>query len=129
MPIDYDSLTALGGIMGSGGLVVVDEDSCMVDIARFLLEFTKEESCGQCIPCRAGVPKMLELVSKITAGDGTEEDMTLLEELSEMIASTSFCAFGQAAPTPALSTLRHFREEYNAHITGKRCPAGVCWQE
>ncbi len=128
MPIDYDSLTALGGIMGSGGLVIVNEDTCMVDIARFLIEFTKEESCGQCIPCRAGVPKMLQLISKVTEGNGTAEDLALLEELSDMISSSAFCALGQAAPSPIASTLRHFPEEYNAHITDRRCPAGVCWQ-
>ena len=128
MPVDYDSLTALGGLMGSGGLVVVDEETCMVDMARFFIEFTKEESCGQCIPCRAGVPKMLQLLSKITEGDGTAEDLALLEELSEMVSSSAFCALGQAAPTPILSTLRHFPEEYSAHITERRCPASVCWQ-
>ena len=125
-PVDYEAVTALGAIMGSGGLVVMDEDNCMVDIAKYFLQFTKEESCGKCTPCRAGIPKMLELLTKITEGKGTMEDLDILSELTEMIASASICGLGQTAPNPVLSTLRHFREEYEAHIIDKKCPAVVC---
>jgi NADH-quinone oxidoreductase subunit F len=125
-PIDYEAVTALGAIMGSGGLVVMDEDSCMVDVAKFFLQFTRDESCGKCTPCRAGIPKMLELLTKITDGKGAMEDLPLLEELCEMVGSVSICGLGQTAPNPVLTTLRHFREEYEAHIIDKRCPAVVC---
>jgi NADH-quinone oxidoreductase subunit F len=125
-PVDYEAVTALGAIMGSGGLVVMDEDSCMVDVAKFFLQFTKDESCGKCTPCRAGIPKMLELLTRITDGKGTMEDVTILEELAEMVGSASICGLGQTAPNPVLTTLRHFREEYEAHIIDKRCPAVVC---
>jgi len=125
-PVDYEAVTALGAIMGSGGLVVMDEDSCMVDVAKFFLQFTKDESCGKCTPCRAGIPKMLELLTRITDGKGTMEDLATLQELCEMISSVSICGLGQTAPNPVLSTLRHFREEYEAHIIDKRCPAVVC---
>jgi len=125
-PVDYEAVTALGAIMGSGGLVVMDEDSCMVDVAKFFLQFTRDESCGKCTPCRAGIPKMLELLTKITDGKGTMEELAILEELAEMVGSASICGLGQTAPNPVLTTLRHFREEYEAHIIDKKCPAVVC---
>lgn len=125
-PVDYEAVTALGAIMGSGGLVVMDEDSCMVNVANFFLEFTRDESCGKCTPCRAGIPEMRQILNKISRGEGTMEDIRLLEELGEMIASASLCGLGQTSPNPVLSTLRHFREEYEAHIIDKKCPAAVC---
>ncbi|MBM4445943.1 MAG: FAD-dependent oxidoreductase [Chloroflexi bacterium] len=125
-PVDYEAVTALGAIMGSGGLVVMDEDSCMVDVAKFFLQFTRDESCGKCTPCRAGIPKMLELLTKITDGKSTMEELAILEELAEMVGSASICGLGQTAPNPVLTTLRHFREEYEAHIIDKKCPAVVC---
>jgi len=125
-PVDYEAVTALGAIMGSGGLVVMDEDSCMVDVAKFFLQFTRDESCGKCTPCRSGTPKMLELLTNITNGTGTMDDLVILEELGEMVGSASICGLGQTAPNPVLTTLRHFREEYEAHIIDKKCPAVVC---
>ena len=125
-PVDYEAVTALGAIMGSVGLIVMDEDSCMVDMAKFFLEFTKDESCGKCLPCRAGIPKMLEILTRITQGKAVMEDLDVLEELAEMVGSASLCGLGQTAPNPVLSTLRHFREEYEAHIIDKKCPAAVC---
>ena len=125
-PVDYEAVTSLGAIMGSGGLVVMDEDSCMVDVAKFFLQFTRDESCGKCTPCRAGIPKMLELLTKITNGEGTVEDLAVIQELAEMISSASLCGLGQTAPNPVLTTIRHFREEYEAHILDKKCPAAVC---
>jgi len=125
-PVDYEAITALGAIMGSGGIIIMDEDSCMIDVAKFFLQFTKDESCGKCIPCRAGIPKMLELLNRISQGKGTIEDMDLLKELAEMVTSTSLCGLGQTAGNPVLTTLRHFREEYEAHIIDKKCPAAVC---
>jgi NADH:ubiquinone oxidoreductase subunit F (NADH-binding)/(2Fe-2S) ferredoxin len=125
-PVDYESITSLGAIMGSGGLVVMDEDSCMVDVARFFLGFTQDESCGKCTACRAGIPKMREILTKITQGKATMEDISTLEELASMVSEVSLCGLGQTAPNPVLSTLRHFRDEYQAHIVDKRCPAGVC---
>jgi NADH-quinone oxidoreductase subunit F len=125
-PVDYEAVTALGAIMGSGGLVVMDEDSCMVDVAKFFLQFTRDESCGKCTPCRAGIPKMLDFLTKITEGKGTIEDLDTLSELAEMVGSASICGLGQTAPNPVLTTLRHFREEYEAHIIDKKCPAVVC---
>jgi NADH-quinone oxidoreductase subunit F len=125
-PVDYESITALGAIMGSGGLIVMDENNCMVDVARFFLDFTKDESCGKCTPCRAGIPEMLEILTKITRGKGTMEDLATLTELAEMVGSASLCGLGQTAPNPVLTTLRYFREEYEAHIIDKRCPAAVC---
>jgi NADH-quinone oxidoreductase subunit F len=125
-PVDYESVTSLGAIMGSGGLIVMDEDSCMVDMAKFFLQFTKDESCGKCAPCRAGIPKMLDILNKIARGEGSLEDLKILEELAEMVGSASLCGLGQTAPNPVLSTLRHFREEYEAHIIDKKCPAAVC---
>ena len=125
-PIDYDNLTAMGCMMGSGGLIVMDEDTCMVDIAKFFLEFTVDESCGKCTPCRVGTKRLLELLQKICDGNGELEDLDRLEELCEYIKANSLCALGQTAPNPVLSTLRFFREEYLAHIVDKKCPAGVC---
>ncbi len=125
-PIDYDNLIAIGSMMGSGGLIVMDEDTCMVDLARFFLEFTVDESCGKCTPCRVGTKRLLEILDKIIAGNGEMEDLDRLEELSNYIKSASLCGLGQTAPNPVLSTLRYFRDEYVAHIVDKRCPAGVC---
>ena len=125
-PIDYEAVTALGAIMGSGGLIVLDEDSCMVDMAKFFLQFTRDESCGKCTPCRAGIPKMLEILNKISQGEGTMEDLDVLSELAEMVASASLCGLGQTSPNPVITGLRHFREEYEAHIIDKKCPAAVC---
>jgi NADP-reducing hydrogenase subunit HndC len=126
VPIDYDNLLAIGSMMGSGGLIVMDEDNCMVDIAKFFLEFTVDESCGKCTPCRVGTRRMLEILEKITKGQAVLEDLDKLEELCYHLKSNSLCALGQTAPNPVLSTLRYFREEYVAHIVDKRCPAGVC---
>ena len=125
-PIDFDGLVAIGSMMGSGGMIVMDEDNCMVDIARFFLDFTVDESCGKCTPCREGTKRMLEILNKITSGNGTPEDLTALEELAEHLRLTSLCALGQTAPNPVLSTMKHFRDEYEAHVVEKRCPAGVC---
>jgi NADH:ubiquinone oxidoreductase subunit F (NADH-binding)/(2Fe-2S) ferredoxin len=124
--LDYESLTAIGAIVGSGGMVVMDEDSCMVDVAKFFLEFTKDESCGKCVPCREGIPQMMEILKKITTGKAEMDDLKKLESLALMLKSASLCALGQTAPNPVLSTIRHFREEYEAHIKDKKCPAGVC---
>ena len=126
VPIDYDNLTAIGSMMGSGGLIVMDEDTCMVDIAKFFLEFTVDESCGKCTPCRIGTRRMLEILDKITKGQATMEDLDKLEELCYHLKENSLCALGQTAPNPVLSTLRYFRDEYIAHIVDKKCPAGVC---
>ncbi len=126
IPIDYDNLISIGSMMGSGGLIVMDEDDCMVDIAKFFLEFTVEESCGKCTPCRVGTKRMLEILTKITKGQATMEDLDKLEELCYYIKENSLCGLGQTAPNPVLSTLRFFRDEYEAHIKEKRCPAGVC---
>ena len=126
VPIDYDNLKAIGSMMGSGGLVVMDEDTCMVDIAKFFLEFTVDESCGKCTPCRIGTRRMLEILEKITKGQAEMEDLDKLEELCRHLQSASLCALGQTAPNPVLSTLRYFRDEYIAHIVDKKCPAGVC---
>ena len=125
-PIDYDNLLAIGSMMGSGGLIVMDEDNCMVDIARFFLDFTVDESCGKCTPCRVGTKRLLEILDKIIAGNGEMEDLDRLEELSNYIKSASLCGLGQTAPNPVLSTMRYFRDEYIAHIVDKKCPAGVC---
>ena len=126
IPIDYDNLISIGSMMGSGGLIVMDEDDCMVDIAKFFLEFTVEESCGKCTPCRIGTKRMLEILDKITKGTAVMEDLDKLEELCYYIKENSLCGLGQTAPNPVLSTLRYFRSEYEAHIKEKRCPAGVC---
>ena len=126
LSIDYDSLTAAGAMMGSGGLVVMDEDTCMVDVAKFFLNFTQSESCGKCTPCREGTKRMLEVLTPITEGQGREGDIELLEELARNIKETALCGLGQTAPNPVLSTLKYFRHEYEAHIKEKRCPAGAC---
>ena len=126
IPISYESLAEVGAIMGSGGLVVMDEDNCMVDVAKFFLEFTQAESCGKCTPCREGTKQMLLLLDKITRGEGTLEDLDTLENLAQMVKDMSLCGLGQTAPNPVLTTLRYFRDEYEAHITEKRCPAGAC---
>ena len=127
-PIDYESLIELGSMMGSGGLIIMDEDTCMVDIAKFFLEFTVDESCGKCTPCRVGTRMMYDILERITQGKGTEEDLDELERYARVITNSSLCALGQTAPNPVLSTLKYFREEYVAHIREKRCPAGVCKQ-
>ena len=124
--VDFDSLTALGSIMGSGGMIVMDEDDCMVDIAKFFLTFSQDESCGKCSPCREGTKRMLEIVERITAGQGAPEDIVKLERLAKLVKKASLCGLGRAAPNPVLSTLRYFREEYDAHILEKRCPAHKC---
>ena len=125
-PIDYENLKAIGSMMGSGGLIVMDEDNCMVDVARFFLEFTVDESCGKCVPCRIGTRRLLEMLNKITEGRGTLEDLDKMEELCYYIQKNALCALGQTAPNPVLSTLKYFRKEYEAHVVEKRCPAGVC---
>ncbi len=126
VPIDYDNLIAIGSMMGSGGLIVMDEDNCMVDIAKFFLEFTVDESCGKCTPCRLGTKRLLEMLDKITKGQGTLEMLDEMEELCYYIKSNSLCGLGQTAPNPVLSTLRYFKDEYIAHVVDHKCPAGVC---
>lgn len=126
LPVDYDSLIQAGAMMGSGGLVVMDETTCMVDVSKFFLNFTQSESCGKCTPCREGTKRMLEILTRITDGEGQEGDIELLETLAYNIKNTALCGLGQTAPNPVLSTLRYFRDEYEAHIKAKRCPAGAC---
>lgn len=126
MPVDYEALAQAGSMMGSGGMIIMDEDTCMVDIARFFMEFTQDESCGKCTPCRVGTRRLLEILERICGGQGRDGDIELLEELSAMIQTASLCGLGQGAPNPVVSTLKHFREEYEAHIYEKRCPARVC---
>lgn len=126
LPVDYDSLISAGAMMGSGGLVVMDEETCMVDVAKFFLNFTQSESCGKCTPCREGTKRMLEILTRITEGQGREGDIELLESLAKNIKETALCGLGQTAPNPVLSTLKYFRHEYEAHIKEKRCPAGAC---
>ncbi len=125
-PIDYDNLIAIGSMMGSGGLIVMDETTCMVDIAKFFLEFTVDESCGKCTPCRVGTKRLLEILNKITSGNGTLEDIDKMEELCYYIKENSLCGLGQTAPNPVLSTLKYYRDEYEAHVVEHRCPAGAC---
>jgi len=125
-PIDYDNLIAIGSMMGSGGLIVMDETTCMVDIAKFFLEFTVDESCGKCTPCRVGTKRLLEILDKITKGNGTMEDIDKMEELCYYIKENSLCGLGQTAPNPVLSTLKYYRDEYEAHVKEHRCPAGAC---
>ncbi|MBT9139097.1 MAG: NADP-reducing hydrogenase subunit HndC [Syntrophomonadaceae bacterium] len=124
--VDYESVNATGAIMGSGGMVVMDESTCMVDIARFFLDFTKKESCGKCTFCRIGTKRMLEILERITQGEGREEDIIDLDTLAQQIKDSSMCGLGQTAPNPVLTTLKYFRDEYLAHIVEKKCPAGVC---
>jgi NADH:ubiquinone oxidoreductase subunit F (NADH-binding)/Pyruvate/2-oxoacid:ferredoxin oxidoreductase delta subunit len=126
VPIDYKSLTSLGAIMGSGGLVIADEDTCMVDFARYFMKFTQEESCGKCVPCRIGTKAMLETLERICAGEGQSDDVEYLIEVGQAIKQSSLCGLGQTAPNPVLSTIRYFRDEYEAHIIDKTCPAKVC---
>ena len=126
LPIDYDNLIKIGAMMGSGGMIVMDDTTCMVDVARFFLDFTVDESCGKCTPCRIGTRRLLEMLDKITAGNGTLEDLDKMEELCNYIKANAMCALGQTAPNPVLSTLKYFRDEYEAHVVEKRCPAGVC---
>jgi NADH:ubiquinone oxidoreductase subunit F (NADH-binding) len=126
LPIAFDSLAAAGSIMGSGGMVVLDEDTCMVDVARFFLDFAQQESCGQCIPCRLGTKQMFEILDDITKGNGKQTDVDVLLELSDSIVRTSLCGLGRTAPNPVLTTIRYFRNEYDAHINDKKCPANVC---
>jgi len=126
MPVDYESLAKVGSIMGSGGMIVMDDTSCMVDVAKYFMEFCKSESCGKCVPCRVGTSQMYRILDSITRGEATLDDLALLEELCDMVANTSLCGLGQAAPNPVKSTLKFFRDEYMAHIVDKRCPAGVC---
>ena len=126
IPMDYESLIRVGSMMGSGGLIVMDENTCMVDIARFFLDFTKDESCGKCTPCRIGTTRMLEILTRLTEGKGEEGDIEKLETLARNIKASSLCGLGQSAPNPVLSTLQHFRDEYEAHVREKRCPAGQC---
>jgi len=125
-PIDYESLGALGSIMGSGGMIIMDETSCMVDVAKYFLDFTKDESCGKCVPCRVGTVQLYSILDRITKGEGTMEDLDELDDLCDLVKNTSLCGLGQAAPNPVLSTIQYFRDEYVAHIVEKRCPAGVC---
>jgi NAD-dependent dihydropyrimidine dehydrogenase PreA subunit len=126
LPISYEALTEAGSIMGSGGMVVMDEDTCMVDVARYFLAFTMDESCGQCTPCREGTRFMHEILTRIVEGQGAPEDLQLLQEVASWVKATSLCGLGQTAPNPVLSTLRYFYDEYEAHVLEKRCPAGVC---
>ena len=126
MPVDFDALTELGSMMGSGGMIVMDDQTCMVDVAKYFVAFLKGESCGKCTTCREGLQRMHEILEKITAGEGTLADLDLLEEMAPVIQQGSMCGLGKTAPNPVLSTLRYFRDEYLAHINEKRCPAGVC---
>ena len=126
VPLDYESLNELGAIMGSGGLIIMDEDSCMVDVARYFLDFVQDESCGKCVPCRVGTKRMLEILERICEGKGEMADIDRLEELGRQIKDTALCGLGQSAPNPVLSTIRYFKDEYIAHIRDKHCPAGVC---
>ncbi len=125
-PVDYDSLAKVGAIMGSGGMIVMDEDDCMVDIAKYFLTFSQDESCGKCTPCREGTKRMLEILQRITAGQGRPEDIERLERLAKLMRKASLCGLGRNAPNPILSTLTHYRDEYVAHVVEKRCPAGKC---
>jgi len=126
LPVDFEELTRVGSMMGSGGMIVMDEDTCMVDIAKYFLSFLQDESCGKCTSCREGIKRMLQILTRITQGKGEEGDIELLEELSQVVADTSLCALGQTAPNPVLTTIRYFRDEYEAHIRDKKCPARVC---
>ncbi|KAF5437908.1 NADH-quinone oxidoreductase subunit F, partial [Candidatus Methanophagaceae archaeon] len=126
IPVDFDELAKVGSMMGSGGMIVMDEDDCMVDVARYFLTFLTEESCGKCVPCREGIRQMLTILNRICEGEGKEGDIVMLEELSEVVQDASLCALGQTAPNPVLSTIRYFKDEYEAHIRERRCPAGVC---
>ncbi|MCK4376328.1 MAG: 4Fe-4S binding protein, partial [Candidatus Brocadiae bacterium] len=126
LPVDYESLTQAGAIMGSGGMIVMDEDTCMVDVAKYFMGFLKEESCGKCAPCREGIARALEILERICRGDGKETDVDTLKDIGEMMKDFALCGLGRTAPNPLLSTIRYFGDEYEAHIRDKRCPAGVC---
>ena len=126
LPMDYDSLRSVGAMVGSGGLVVMAEDTCIVEVARFFMNFTQHESCGKCVPCREGTKNMLKILERIVRGDGKMEDLDTLEELAHAVNDGSLCGLGKTAPNPVLSTLKYFRDEYIAHIKDKKCPAGVC---
>jgi bidirectional [NiFe] hydrogenase diaphorase subunit len=126
MPVDYESLAKVGSIMGSGGMIVMDETSCMVDVAKFFMEFCMSESCGKCVPCRVGTTQIYHLLDKISKGQGHASDIAMLEDLADLVRNTSLCGLGQTAPNPVMSTLRYFRDEYLAHIEDRQCPAGVC---
>jgi bidirectional [NiFe] hydrogenase diaphorase subunit len=128
MPVDYESLAKAGSIMGSGGMIVMDESSCMVDVAKYFMDFCMTESCGKCIPCRVGTYQMHRILTAIGNMTATEQDLKLLEELCDLLKHTSLCGLGQSAPNPVVSTLKSFAEEYRAHIQDKKCPAGVCGQ-
>ncbi|HXF65051.1 MAG TPA: NADH-ubiquinone oxidoreductase-F iron-sulfur binding region domain-containing protein, partial [Caldilineaceae bacterium] len=125
-PVDYESLKALGSIMGSGGLIVMDEASCMVDVAKFFMDFCADESCGKCVPCRVGTVQMHRILERISRGEASPADLETLRDLCTLVRDTSLCGLGQSAPNPVLSTLRYFLDEYEAHIRERRCPAGVC---
>jgi len=126
LPVDFDVLYEVGSMVGSGGMVVMDDQSCMVDVAKYFLTFLQDESCGKCVPCRLGIDRMLEIITDITEGRGTLKQLDLLEELSETVSQTALCGLGKTAPNPVLTTLKYFRQEYEAHINDKKCPAGVC---
>ncbi len=126
VPVDYESLAKVGSIMGSGGMIVMDSDSCMVDVAKYFMEFCKSESCGKCVPCRVGTAHLYEMLQHISRGTATNLELALLEELCDLVRKTSLCGLGQTAPNPVLSTLRYFRHEYASHIDDKHCPAGTC---
>ena len=126
VPVDYESLAKIGSIMGSGGLIVMDDSSCMVDVARFFMEFCMDESCGKCAPCRAGTLQMHDILLRATRGEAGEEDLAMLQELAQLLREWSLCGLGQTAPNPVMSTLKYFPEEYEAHIRGRTCPAGHC---
>jgi bidirectional [NiFe] hydrogenase diaphorase subunit len=126
MPVDYESLQKVGSFMGSGGLIVMDSTSCMVDVARFFMDFCMDESCGKCIPCRAGTVQMNEILRRMTKGKATDSDLETLQQLALLLRETSLCGLGQGAPNPVTSTLRYFRAEYDAHIKDRHCPAGHC---
>ncbi len=124
--LDFDSLKKVGAMIGSGGLVVMDDHTCMVEVARFFMNFTQNESCGKCVPCREGTKRMLEILEKIVAGNGSMEDLELLEEIANTVSNTALCGLGKTAANPVLSTLKYFKDEYIAHVRDKKCPAGVC---
>jgi bidirectional [NiFe] hydrogenase diaphorase subunit len=126
MPVDYETLQAAGSIMGSGGMIVMDDSTCMVDVAKFFMDFCREESCGKCLPCRVGTEEMYRMLDKISRGRASRADLERLESLAEMVRATSLCGLGQGAPNPVFSTLRYFRDEYLAHIDDRVCPAGKC---
>ena len=126
LPVDFDQLTKVGSMMGSGGMIIMDENTCMVDVARYFLNFLKDESCGKCLPCREGIKRMLEILNRICEGKGEEGDVELLREIAQTVQETSLCALGGSAPNPLLTTLRYFGEEYTAHVRDKKCPAGIC---